>query len=78
MSNPTFKIYGQRRREVKKELGELKSYVSTFWYERQLEKDMFLFFNSGNMMTDDEAQERFDQANAEIAELETKLAEKYE
>jgi len=78
MSNPTFKIYGQRRRELKKELGELKSYVSTFWYERQLEKDMFLFFNSGNMMTDDEAQERFDQANAEIAELETKLAEKYE
>jgi len=78
MSNPTFKIYGQRRRKLKKELGELKSYVSTFWYERQLEKDMFLFFNSGNMMTDDEAQERFDQANAEIAELETKLAEKYE
>lgn len=78
MNNPTFKIYGQRRRELKKELSLLKSYVSTFWYERQLEKDMFLFFNSGNMMTDDEAQEKFDKANAEIAELETKLAEKYE
>ena len=78
MSNPTFKIYGQRRREVKKKLGELKRYVKNFWYCHQLDKDMFMFFNSGNMMTDDEAQERFDQANAEIAELETKLAEKYE
>ena len=78
MNNPTFKIYGQRRHKLKKELGELKSYVSTFWYERQLEKDMFMFFKGGNVLTDDEAQQKFDQANAEIAELETKLAEKYE
>ena len=78
MNNPTFKIYGQRRRELKKKLGELKRYVKNFWYFHQLDKDMFMFFNSGNMMTDDEAQERFDQVSAEIAELEAKLAEKYE
>ena len=78
MSNPTFKIYGPRRRKLKKELGELKSYVRYFWHNHQLEKDMFMFFKSGNVLTDDEAQERFDQANAEIAELEAKLAEKYE
>jgi len=68
MNNPTFKIYGQRRRELKR----------YFWHNHQLEKDMFMFFKGGNVLTDDEAQERFDQANAEIAELETKLAEKYE
>jgi len=78
MNNPTFKIYGKDRRELKKRLANLKSYVRTFWYERQLERDMFMFFNSGNMLTDDEAQEKFDKANAEIAELEAKLAESYE
>ena len=78
MNNPTFKIYGKDRRELKKKLGELKSYVRTFWYERQLERDMFMFLKSGNMLTDDEAQKKFDKANAEIAELEAKLAEGYE
>ena len=78
MSNPTFKIYGQRRRELKKKLGELKRYVKNFWYFHQLEKDMFMFLKSGNVMTDDEAQKKFDQVSAEIAELEAKLAEKYE
>jgi len=78
MSNPTFKIYGQKRRELKKKLNELKSYVRYFWHNHQLEKDMFSFFGSGPVLSDEVAQEKFDKANAEIAELETKLAEKYE
>jgi len=78
MNNPTFKIYGKDRRELKKRLANLKSYVRNFWYFHQLEKDMFMFLKSGNVMTDDEAQKKLDKANAEIAELEAKLAEGYE
>ena len=45
MSNPTFKIYGQKRRELKKELGELKRYVKNFWYFHDNKKETVCYWD---------------------------------
>ena len=45
MNEPTYKIHGIERRQLKKELGELKRYVKNFWYYHQLDKDMTSFYS---------------------------------
>lgn len=37
---PTYKIHGIKRRELKKELSSLKSYVKSFWQYESLDRDM--------------------------------------
>ena len=44
MNIPQFKIHGEQRRVVKKELGELKRYIKNFWHYHQLDKDMASFY----------------------------------
>ena len=77
MNSPQFKIFGNERRAVKKELGELKRYVRYFWYYHQLDKDMTSFYG-GNPMSDEKAQMKFDTANEKIKVLEEKLAVPFE
>lgn len=79
MNEPTYKIHGIERRQLKKELGELKRYVKNFWYYHQLDKDMTSFYGSkeGFPMSDDEAQKRVDKAKKQIQELEDRLSVLY-
>lgn len=79
MNEPTYKIHGIERRQLKKELGELKRYVKNFWYYHQLDKDMTYFYGykEGYPMSDDEAQQRVDKAKKQIEQLEDKLSVLY-
>lgn len=76
MSEPTYKIHGLERRQLKKELGKLKRYVKNFWYYHQLDKDMTSFYGGkdGFPMSDDEAQKRVDEAKKQIEQLENRLS----
>ena len=79
MNEPTYKIHGIERRQLKKELGNLKRYVKNFWYYHQLDKDMTSFYGGkdGYPMSDDEAQKRVDKAKKQIQELESRLSVLY-
>lgn len=75
MNQPTYKIHGSERRELKKELAKLKSHMKNFWYYHQLDKDMASFYGGSENypMTDVEANEKFNQANLKVKNLEKKL-----
>lgn len=77
--NPQYKINGDERRVLKKELSELKSYSKNFWYYHQLDKDMSSFYGgSGDFpMSDEKAKEKFDIANIKIKEIEERLSVLY-
>ena len=79
MNEPTYKIHGIERRQLKKELGELKRYVRNFWHYHQLDKDMTSFYGykEGYLMSDDEAQQRVDKAKNQIEQLEERLSVLY-
>lgn len=79
MNEPIYKIHGIERRQLKKELGELKLYVKNFWYYHQLDKDMTSFYGGkeGFPMSDDESQERVNKAKKQIQELENMLSVLY-
>ena len=79
MNEPTYKIHGIERRQLKKELAELKLYVKNFWYYHQLDKDMASFYGGkeGFPMSDNEAQKRVDKAEKQIQELEGRLSVLY-
>lgn len=79
MNKPTYKIHGTERRQLKKELGELKRYVKNFWYYHQLDKDMTSFYGGteGYPMSDVEAKKRVDKAQKQIQEIEGRLSVLY-
>jgi len=79
MNEPTYKIHGAKRRQLKKELGELKRYIKNFWYYHQLDKDMASFYGGkdGYTMSDDEAQKIVDKAKKQIEQLENRLSVLY-
>lgn len=76
---PTFKIHGAQRKQVKKELSQLKSFVKNFWYYHQLDKDMASFYGDkeGFPMSDEQAKKKVDDANLKIKVLEEQLAVLY-
>ncbi len=57
MNPPIYKISGDARREKKKELSSMKSYVKTFWYWHNMDKDMTGFYGGkeGYQMSDEQA-----------------------
>jgi hypothetical protein len=75
MNQPIYKIHGSERRELKKELAKLKSHMKNFWYYHQLDKDMTSFYGGSEKypMSDVEANEKFNQANLKVKNLEEKL-----
>jgi len=78
-SLPIFKIHGNERRQLKKELAELKSVARNFWYFYQLDKDINNLLNCSPsyLMTRKEAEKRFNKLEADIKALEEKLNIKY-
>ena len=69
MNESPFKISGQERREKKKELSFLKSYVKNFWHYEDIDR----VYGAG--LDDILCQLRIDEAKKEIEELESKLSE---
>jgi len=67
--NPTYKIFGKERREVKKQLNELKSYVKNFWHVYDCEEVY------GSVSMDKvQANIHLDEIKEQIKKLETKLS----
>ena len=69
MIESPFRISGQARREKKKELSSLKSYVKMFWHWEDIDR----VYGCG--LEDDECNERIAKAEEEIRMLESELAE---
>ena len=68
-NKPQYKIHGIERRNLKKELSRLKSYVRTFWFYHQMDKDM-----AGPYVSDDAARVKYNEAVKDIKDLESKLS----
>lgn len=79
-NKPTYKIHGLERRQVKKELSKLKSFVKNYWYFHELEKDMVEFYGGCECypMSDDDAQKKYDSTKNRIDVLEKQLSELYD
>ena len=79
MNQPQFKIFGEERRKLKKELSLLKSSVRYFWHFHNEDKFMTQFYGgSGNYpMSDDVANKRYDQKLEQIKHLENILQQPY-
>jgi hypothetical protein len=78
MSNPQFKIYGQERRNLKKELSKLKGQVRMFWYYYNLNADMYKIMGHENPYSKDMAEKDYEKDICEIKKLEKLLSEPYE
>lgn len=69
--NPTYKIFGEERRKIKKELNKLKSQVKSFWYWYDLDEVY------GSVRFDKtEANRLLDEMKQEIQRIEKSLATK--
>ena len=69
MNESPFKISGQERREKKKELSFLKSYVKNFWHYEDIDRAY------GGGLEDSLCQARIAEAQREIQQLESELFE---
>ena len=69
MNESTFRISGQERREKKKELSFLKSYVKNFWHYEDIDRAY------GGGLEDSLCQLRIEEAQREIEQLESELSE---
>ena len=69
MNESPFRISGQERREKKKELSFLKSYVKNFWHYEDIDRAY------GGGLEDSLCQARIDEAQREIEALESELSE---
>lgn len=69
MNESPFKISGQERREKKKELSFLKSYVKNFWHYEDIDRVY------GGGLEDSLCQLRIEEAQKEIEQLESELSE---
>ena len=69
MNESTFRISGQERREKKKELSFLKSYVKNFWHYEDIDRAY------GGGLEDSLCQLRIEEAQREIEVLELELSE---
>lgn len=69
MNESPFRISGQERREKKKELSFLKSYVRNFWHYEDIDRAY------GGGLEDSLCQLRIEEAQKEIEALESALSE---
>ena len=80
MNSPQYKIFGEERRKLKKELSLLKQSVRYFWHFHNEDKFMTQFYGSqeGYPMSNEEAEKRYNKKILQIQQLESKLVEPYE
>ena len=81
-NSPRYVISGAERRKLKKEYNKLKSFLKSFWFYHQLDKDMCQAYNiptrtDGRFpMTDEMAEKMYKKHEVKTLELEKKLTEK--
>ncbi len=80
MNTPQFKIYGEERRKLKKELSLLKLSVRYFWHFHNEDKFLTQIYGGREdyPMSDIEAQRRYESKLIKIKQLEDKLDIPYE
>jgi len=76
--NPQFKIHGQERKALKKQVGLLRRSISNFWHHWQTNDDMYNIFGHENPWPKEEAEKHHAIIVAEIEEKEKLLAVAYE
>lgn len=76
---PQFKVFGEERRALKKQLSELKCFVNSFWHFHTIDKDMadIIGRTENYPMSDVEAEKLYQKKLIEIEYLENKLSEPY-
>lgn len=75
MNKPTYKIHGSERKKLKKELSEIKSFIKTFWYYHQLDKDMSSFYGDSTwLMSDESVKNRFEIEKIKAKKIEEELS----
>lgn len=78
-NKPTYKIHGKERRVLKKELSALRSYVNSFSYHDQLDKDMYEFYGGkGDVISDEESNRILNETKRKIKVIEEVLSIPYE
>jgi hypothetical protein len=79
MNEPQFKIFGQERRQLKKELSLLRSHVKNFWRCHQIDLDMADIYGRtpGYPLGDEAAKDAYDKAVSEIERLSVELSIPY-
>ena len=77
--NRQFEIYGQKRRELKRELSQIKSLSKNFWFYHNMDKDMTSIYGGadGFPMSDEAATMKYNGFLKEIEVMEVKLAKPY-
>lgn len=78
-NQPQFKINGDERRKLKRELSQEKSFLKTFWHYHNLDKDMAsIYGGSGDFpMSDERAEEMYNQRKEKVERLEKVLQEPF-
>lgn len=76
-NQPLYKISGDLRKVMKRELASLKSLCKDYWHEYHMDCDMASFFGGGPgfPMTKEEAQKKYQQISKRIAQLESELSQ---
>jgi hypothetical protein len=79
VNKPTYKIHGKERRVLKKELFALKSYVNSYSFYDQLDKDMYEFYgDEKDTISDEESDKTLNDAKRKIKVIEEVLSIPYE
>lgn len=73
----TYKITGKERRALKKELMQLKRLINSFWYAHNWHKAMAEIYGGYEIMSDEIAWDRYNDALALIARIEEELKIKH-
>lgn len=74
---PTFKIHGDNRRDVKKQYNLIKSCVRTFWHDHHMDNDMNSFYSKTQVVDDDEAKKTYNDLKNKLSIFELLLNEPY-
>ena len=73
----TSKIIGKERRALKKELAQLKRLVNIFWYAHNFHKAMCEIYGGYEVMSDEIAWDRYNDALALVKKIEEELKLKH-
>jgi len=77
MTKPQFKIHGEERRQMKKELSLLKRSLKDYWFHWGISNDLYEVYDSQNFINEKDAVILYDAKEYEIKRLEQLLKEPY-
>jgi hypothetical protein len=75
--DPKFKIYGDERRALKREVGLLKRSIANYWHWWQVNDDMYNCYGHKNPQSKGSAEKYYNGVVAEIDKKEEMLSVQY-